>query len=186
MTLIDFLILGVVIGSNNLAVALALGALGQITRRFHVMLVFGVFEFVMPLVGIGLGSTTARAIGLHTNVVGTVLLVALGLLTVISGVRNRSQDEKLAKHATRWRGLVFLALVLSVDNVVIGFSLGLGRADPLAVATTIACFSVLFTWIGMRLGHTSRRSWEQAAKIGAGVLLLGFGVANGMGWLNAG
>jgi len=183
VTLIDFLILGVVIGSNNLAVALALGAMGQVARRFRVMLVFGVFEFVMPLLGIGLGAVTARAIGLQTNVIGTVLLIALGLLTVIAGVRNRRQDEKLAKHVTQWRGLVFLALGLSIDNVVVGFSLGLGRADPLAVATTIACFSVLFTWIGMRLGRESRRGWEQVAKIGAGMLLVGFGAANGMGWL---
>jgi len=148
-----------------------------------VMLVFGMFEFVMPLLGIGLGAATVRAIGLHTNVVGPVLLIALGLLTVIGGIRNRRQDEKLAQHVTRWRGLVFLALGLSVDNVVVGFSLGLGRADPLAVATTIACFSVLFTWLGMSLGRELRRSWEQAAKIGAGVLLVGFGVASGMGWL---
>lgn len=183
MTIIDFLILGVVIGSNNLAVALALGAMGQAARRFRIMLVFGVFEFVMPLLGIGLGAATARAISLHMNIIGAMLLSALGLLTVIGGVRNRSQDEKLAKNVTQWRGLVFLALGLSIDNVVIGFSLGLGRADPLAVATTIACFSVLFTWIGMRLGRESRRGWERVAKIGAGMLLMGFGVANGMGWL---
>jgi putative Mn2+ efflux pump MntP len=183
LTLIDFLIMGIVIGSNNLAVALTLGAMGQATRRCRVMLVFGVFEFVMPLLGIGLGTATAHAIGLHTNVIGAVLLIAMGLLTVIGGVRNRRQDEKLAKYVTQWRGLIFLALGLSLDNVVVGFSLGLGRADPLAVATTIACFSVLFTWIGMKLGRESRRGWEQAAKIGAGLLLVGFGAANGMGWL---
>ena len=183
MTFIDFLILGFVIGSNNLAVALSLGAMGQAARRFRVMLVFGVFEFVMPLLGIGLGAATARAIGLHTNVIGAVLLISLGLLTVVGGIRNRRQDEKLAKQVTQWRGLVFLALGLSLDNVVVGFSLGLDHAEPLAVATTIACFSVLFTWIGMRLGHESRRSWEQIAKIGAGMLLVGFGTANGMGWL---
>jgi len=183
VTFIDFLIIGVVIGSNNLAVALALGAMGQAARRFRVMLVFGVFEFVMPFLGIGLGAATAREIDLHTNVIGAVLLIALGLLTVIGGVRNRRQDEKLAKQVTQWRGLVFLALGLSIDNVVVGFSLGLGRADPLAVATTIASFSVLFTWIGMRLGRESRRGWEQVAKIGAGMLLVGFGAANGMGWL---
>ena len=183
MTLIDLLILGVVIGSNNFAVALALGTLGRDARRFRVMLVFGVFEFVMPLLGIVLGAAVARAIGLHTNLIGTVLLIALGLLAVIGGIRNRSQEEKLAKHVTRWRGLVVLALALSVDNVVVGFSLGLGHANPLAVATTIACFSVLFTWIGIRLGRESRRSWEQASKIGAGVLLVGLGAANGIGWL---
>jgi len=183
MTLFDLLILGIVIGSNNLAVSLALGAMGQAPRRFRVMLVFGVFEFLMPLLGIGLGAATARALGLQTNIVGTVLLVALGLLAVYGGIRNRCQDEKLAKHVTRWRGLLFLALALSVDNVVVGFSLGLGRADPLIVATTIASFSVLFTWVGMILGRESRRSWEQAAKMGSGVLLVGLGAANGMGWL---
>ena len=183
MTLFDLLIMGIVIGSNNLAVSLALGALGQAARRFRVMLVFGVFEFVMPLLGIGLGAATARALGLQTNMVGTVLLIALGLLTVYGGIRNRCQDERLARHVTRWRGLVVLALALSVDNVVVGFSLGLGRADPLIVATTIASFSVLFTWVGMILGRESRRSWEQAAKIGSGVLLVGLGAANGMGWL---
>ena len=182
MTLIDFLILGFVIGSNNLAVALSLGAMGQSERRFRVMLVFGVFEFIMPLLGIGLGAATARAVGLHTNVIGAVLLIVLGLLTVIGGIRNRREDEKLAKQVTQWSGLVFLAVGLSIDNVVVGFSLGLGHVDPLAVATTIACFSVLFTWIGMRLGHESRRSWEQIAKIGAGMLLVVFGAANGVGW----
>ncbi len=166
MTLIDFLILGVVIGSNNLAVALALGAIGQASHRFRVMLVFGVFEFVMPLLGIGLGAVTARAIGLQTNVVGTVLLIALGLLIVIGGVRNRRQDEKLAKHVTKWGGLAFLALGLSIDNVVVGFSLGLGPVDPLAVATTIAFFSVLFTWIGMRLGAGGKnRCWYAPARL---------------------
>ncbi|GIT97733.1 manganese efflux pump [Sulfurovum sp. TSL1] len=183
MTFIDLLILGSVIGSNNLAVALSLGAMGQAARRFRVMLVFGIFEFVMPLLGIGLGAATARVVGLHTNVIGAVLLIALGLLTVLSGIRNRRQDEKLAKQITQWSGLVFLALGLSIDNVVVGFSLGLDRAEPLAVATTIACFSVLFTWIGMRLGHESRRGWEQISKIGAGILLVGFGAANGMGWI---
>jgi len=182
VNLVDFLILGIVIGSNNLAVALALGAMGQAARRFRVVLVFGVFEFIMPLLGIGLGVSTARAVALNTNAIGAFLLIALGLIMVLGGIRNRPQDENLVKHVTQWRGLVILALLLSGDNVVVGFSLGLGLADPLAVATTIACFSMLFTWIGLKVGHESRRSWEQVAKISAGVLLVGFGAANGMGW----
>lgn len=183
MTLIDLLILGIVIGANNLAVALALGAMGQVERRWRVMVVFGVFEFMMPLLGIGLGATTARALGLQTDAVSAVLLIGLGLLAVVAGVRNRHQDEKLARSATTWRGLAGLAFGLSLDNVVVGFSLGFGGSSPLAVATTIAGCSVLFTWIGMRLGRASRRHWERVAKIGAGLLLVGFGAANGTGWL---
>ena len=71
---------------------------------------------------------------------------------------------------------------MKLDNVVEGFSLGIGGFNPLAVAITIASFSLLFTWIGMRLGRASRRHWERVAKIGAGLLLMGFGAANGTGW----
>lgn len=182
MELIDFIILGVIIGSNNLAVALTLGAQGQAERRFRVMLVFGLFEFFVPLVGIWLGSATAEAIGLRTNVIGALLLVGLGLTAVIGGIRDQRADEELARRVTRWRGLVLLAACLSADNLVVGFSLGLGQANPLAVATTIAFFSVLFTWAGMRLGRDSRHRWERAAKIGAGALLVGLGLAGGVGW----
>lgn len=137
----------------------------------------------MPLLGIGLGAATARTVGLQASILGSVLLIALGLAAVIGGVYNRSQDEKPAAQITRWRGLVFLASGLSVDNVMVGFSPGLGRVDPLPVATTIAFFSVLFTWIGMSLGRQSRRSWEPMAKIGSGLLLLSFGAASALGWL---
>ncbi|MGC9514303.1 manganese efflux pump [Methanocrinis sp.] len=189
VSLIDFIVLGAVIGSNNLAVALALGALGQAHRRFRVMLVFGLFEFFVPLLGIWLGSTTAETIGLQTNLVGAVVLVGLGLLTGIGGLHRQSEDEeiakdeKLARRVTRWHELVLLAAGLSADNLVVGFSLGMGRANPMAVAGTIAFFSVLFTWAGIRLGRDYRRNWERGAKIGAGGLLVGLGVASGLGWL---
>ena len=75
-----------VIGSNNFAVALALGALGQAKRRFRIVLVFVAFEFLIPLAGIMLGEAVAGAIGTHANAVGAVLLCTLGLLTMISGL----------------------------------------------------------------------------------------------------
>ena len=182
MTIIDLVILGIVIGSNNLAVALALGALGQAARRYRVMLVFGLFEFWIPLIGIWIGSATAKAIALQTNFIGGLLLIGLGLLTVVGGIRNRQNDEKLARYVTRWRGLIFLAAGLSTDNLVVSFSLGLGNAEPLAVASAIAFFSVLFTWVGMRLGRESRRNWERMAKLFSGLLLIGLGMSIMLGW----
>ena len=183
MTLLDLLVLGLIIGSNNLAAALTLGALGQRARRHRITIVFGVFEFLVPLLGIALGAATARSLDVPMSLVGAVLLIALGLLAVVGGLRNRSADERLARVATNWRGLVMVAAGLSVDNLVVGFSLGLGDADALLVASTIAFFSVLFTWFGIGLGDVSRRHWERRAKIISGMLLVGLGGANAMGWL---
>ena len=43
--LLQLLIIGVVIGSNNFATSLALGALGQEDKHRRILIMFGVFEF---------------------------------------------------------------------------------------------------------------------------------------------
>lgn len=184
MTPVQLLALGLVIGANNLAVALALGALGQASRRGRIVAVFTLFEFVVPLVGIGLGQALARRLVAGVGWVGGALLVALGLWAIIAGLRRASEDdERLARRATTWGGLVVLAGTLSLDNLVVGFSLGLAGAAPVLVAATIAACSAAFTWLGLGLGSSSRRHWERGAEVGAGALLVGLGVIDMLGFL---
>lgn len=179
----SLLILGLVIGSNNLAVALALGAHGQASRRWRITVIFGLFEFFVPLAGIWAGSTVARSVGDAAAAIGPVLIILLGAWTIGAGVRESEFAEDLAERVTTWSGLIALAAGLSLDNLLVGFSLGLGNANPLVVATTIAIFSVAFTLAGLALGAASRRHWERRAKVLSGVLLVGLGVANALGWL---
>ena len=183
MTPLNLIILGIIIGSNNFAVALALGALGQAEYRYRVMLVFGVFEFMVPLAGIMLGTAVTESIGWQTNIVGAAILFGLGLVTVIGGIRNPRNDELLARRIVQWDGLIVLAAGLSLDNLIVGFSLGLGKVQPFLLAAAISFFSVIFTWLGMQFGRESRRRWERTAKITSGVLLMLLGVASGVGWL---
>ncbi len=177
----SLLVLGFVIGSNNLAVALSLGAQGQAERRVRIAFAFGVFEFVVPLVGIWLGGAAAQTIGTHASWVGASLIIVLGAWTVFSGATSHDGDKSMAELVTNWRGLVVLAAGLSLDNLVVGFSLGLGEASPLLVATTIAVFAVGFTLAGIQLGSASRRHWERTTKIASGLLLVGLGIASAFG-----
>lgn len=183
MTPLKLIILGIIIGSNNFAVALTLGATGQLAYRYRVMFVFGVFEFVVPLIGLCLGRVAAKAIGTHSSTVGAVLLVGLGLLAVAGGIQSPRYNERIARLTVCWSGLTLLAAGLSTDNLMVGFSLGLGKVQPFLLAGTISFFSVIFTWIGMHLGSESRRRWEHTAKIATGSLLILLGLATALGWL---
>lgn len=175
--------LGLVIGSNNFAAALTLGALGQQERRGRIVAVFGTVEFLIPLAGIWLGGQASAGLASRAEWIGPVLLSMLGLWALWSAVRKQGSDEALVERVTTWQGLILLALGLSVDNLLIGFSLGLAGSEPLLVAGTIAVFSITFTWSGLSLGSSARRHWERYAKIGAGVLLLGLAAASWLGWL---
>jgi len=183
VTLLELGILGIVIGSNNFAVALTLGALGLKSYRYRVMFVFGLFEFALPLAGILLGTAVAELIGFQANIVGALMLFGLGLFTVIGGTFDFNDDEYLARRIVSWSGLTVLGAGLSLDNLLVGLSLGFGKVQPLILAATISFFSVIFTWLGMLIGGETRRRLEREAKIASGVLLIFLGIALGIGWL---
>lgn len=183
----ELLPIGVVVGLNNFAVALMLGALGQRSRRWRIAGVFAVFEFTVPLIGLLVGAALAESFADAGSLVGAALLVILGALAVRSAThavpRDREERDRVARQITAWRGLVALAAGLTIDNLVVGFSLGLGEAEPLLVAATIAVFATCFTLIGLEIGARARRDFERGARVGSGLLLIGLGVAVGFGWL---
>jgi putative Mn2+ efflux pump MntP len=173
-------VLGAAIAANNLVVALALGALGQAPRRWRIAGVFGAFEFAVPLIGLLIGRGLSSPLAEAGRWIGAVLLTALGLLTLRP---DGDDDERLAERATTVGGLVGLAAGLSLDNLLVGFALGLGDVSPLLVAAVIACFSVSFTLVGLELGAAGRRHWERPARVAAGVALVAVGLAVGAGWI---
>lgn len=181
--LMELLLLGAIIGSNNFATALALGTLGQQVRRWRVVLVFGLFEFCIPLLGLALGRHASTRFEAMFDWVGPALLALLGVWTIITASRSKKQAKQLASRVTSWWGLIALSAGLSVDNLIVGFSLGLSEVQPLLLALTIAAFSMVFALIGLHLGHRAHESHRRLAGIATGILLVGLAIAVAIGFL---
>jgi putative Mn2+ efflux pump MntP len=179
---LTLIVLGIVIGANNLSAALALGALGHGHHRWRIVGVFAVFEFTIPLVGALLGQQLATSISDRVPWLGAVLLIGLGVVVIASVLRRGRSDARLRHLATSWPGLMLLGAGLSADNLVVGFSLGLASIPPLVLATTIVLFSSTFTFIGVTVGNDLRRHWERRTEIAAGVMLIVLGIAVALGW----
>ncbi len=178
----ELLLLGAAIGINNLAVSLALGAMGAADRRWRIAAVFGVFEFTVPLVGLLIGREIAEVGSEAGRVIGAALLAGLGGWTLRSA-SDPSAGARLIGRVASIGGLAGLAAGLSLDNLLVGFGLGLGDAEPVLVATVIAAFSITFTLVGLELGAEGRRQWERQANLLAGFALIGVAIAVGTGWL---
>lgn len=183
---VSLLLLGVVIGSNNLAVCLALGALGEARRRLRIVATFGVFEFLMPLAGLHIGYRAAETVAHHADWIAPSLLILLGASSVIGPFTRVIDEEALADRATSRAGLAMLAAGLSLDNLLVGLSMGLLAAPALAVAATVSVFSMAFSWLGLTFGHRVRRRGRIAAEVGAGLLLVVLGVGAVLGLFGPG
>ncbi|KWV95525.1 manganese efflux pump [Erythrobacter sp. AP23] len=177
----DLLILGIVIASNNFAAALALGAIGARRCRWRILIAFGVFEFLVPLTGLWLGRKTSGAIAETAAWIGPLLLACLGGWALWNANDATFGEESDIDTIASWTGLVALATALSVDNLLVGFSIGLGKIEPLALATTIAAFSIVFTQIGIEIGARAASSYERSARLVTGSLLLALAAAEFLG-----
>ncbi len=179
----DLLILGLVIGANNFAAALALGSLGQAHRQWRILPVFALFEFGVPFIGLWLGKQVAGFLADGLGWLGPTLIALLGVWTLLEAHRETNDSERLAHTLTSWRGIIGLSAVMSLDNLVVGFGLGLGGLPVLLTATVIMFCSVAFAWAGLRLGARGRRAYQKWAKALSGLSLIAVAAADWLGWL---
>lgn len=175
------LLMGLVIGSNNLAAALAIGSLGEKKRWWRILLVFGIFEFLMPLIGVWIGEKASTMVGEAASILSVIILLGLAGVSFYAASKPAKTDKNLAKKITSWKGLLVLEMGLGLDNLVAGFGLGIGNRElsPLLLALTIAAFSVFYTWFGLFTGNKVATKWQNYAELGAGVLLCALA---GMSW----
>lgn len=131
------LLVAVSVGLDNFAASTALGVSGVDSKlRLRVALIFGVFEGVMPIVGLLLGRSLAHDLGSTAKPVAGALLGLAGAYAIVTGLvgdRGASTSPELSV-----RHLVLIGGALSIDNLVIGFALGAYHVNLVVAAVTIA------------------------------------------------
>lgn len=180
----QLLLVALVLSVNNFGVALAMGGLGLKRQRWRIGLIFGAFEFLMPLIGMLTGRAAADWVLPVADWLAPGLIAALGLWTLASTLlRGSSADDDLRRRTASTGALVGFAVGLSLDNLAIGFALGTRGFDPLVTAAVIAITVFTSVQIGLTLGTLARRQWQERAKLGSGVLLLLLAGSLAAGWL---
>lgn len=183
MEIWKLVLLGLVIGSNNLAMAFALGAMSIRSYWWRIVVVFGVFEFVIPLVGILIGQQISTFISNYASYIGGSILVLFGLFVLYKSFKTAPKtNEYLAAKVKSWPGLISLATGLSLDNLIVGFSIGLKNFHPLTSSSVIAFSSIVFTIIGLNSGKYMKDHYKKYADFISASLLILLGIATLFEW----
>ncbi|MFD4951834.1 manganese efflux pump MntP family protein [Streptomyces sp. NPDC058451] len=164
----EMLGLGFVLSLDNFRVAIALGTVPfGLKRAVQVALTFGLWDAVMPLVGLLIGREIGEAVGGVADVVGAVALGGYGLYLVVSALRNPEPDE--LDHP--W-ALFGIPLTLSLDNLVAGASLGILGLSPWVAAPAFGLITAVMSLIGLQLGRAAARLVRIRADLVSGVSLI--------------
>ncbi len=180
--LVGLLLVSVSVGLSNFAGSIGIGLSGINARtRLRVGIAFGLFEALMPIVGLLLGQAVAGYLGHVAKYVGSAILVITGSYTIWQG--RRVSGEPPAPPNLQTHRLIVMALALSIDNLAVGFALAVYRINIVLAAATMGVISVAMSLVGLELGSrlgTRVEAWSE--ELGGGVLIL-VGVAIAIGIL---
>jgi manganese efflux pump family protein len=166
------------LGLDTFAVAAALGIAGlRPADRTRVTLVFTAFEMGMPLVGFAGGALLGNAVGNAADYIAIAIVFALGVYMLWP--RSDDREEERLGLLARTRGLAALGLGISIslDELAIGFTLGLLRFPVLLIILLIGIQTVVVTQLGIRLGERIGERIREGAERLAGVALTLLGLA---------
>ncbi|HEX6349431.1 MAG TPA: manganese efflux pump [Candidatus Dormibacteraeota bacterium] len=136
-------------------------------QRLRVGALFAVFEGGMPLVGLVAGLTLAQLLAGAAEYLAIAVLAVAGLLML----RGDDDDAEDLASTHGWR-LLLLGLSVSLDELAIGFTLGLLRVPALLVAGLIALQAFAVSQLGLALGALVAERLREGAERLAGVFLL--------------
>lgn len=164
------------LGLDTFAVAAALGVTGlDPKRRLRVSLLMASFEAGMPFVGLALGAPLGDAIGAVADYIAIGVLLAFGLYTLLAHDSDDENVDKLA-NATGWWGAVVLGVSISLDELAIGFTIGLLHLPAVLVIALIGAQALILSQLGLRLGARVGAGLREGAERLAGLALTALGV----------
>jgi putative Mn2+ efflux pump MntP len=169
----EVLVLGFVLSLDNFRVSIALGTVPfGLKRAVQVALTFGLWDAIMPLVGLLIGREIGDAVGDVAELVGAAALGGYGLFLVISALRKPEPDE--LDHP--W-ALFGIPLTLSLDNLFAGASLGLLGLSPWFSAAVFGVVTAVLSLGGLLVGRFAARLIRIRPDLLSGVTLIAAAVA---------
>jgi manganese efflux pump family protein len=165
------------LGVDAFSVAIGIGASNKKKSWAPVLrlsFAFGIFQFIMPLIGWLAGSTVVDLIRGFDHWVAFALLAVVGGKMIWEGFEEE-EDEKKADQTSGWPLLV-LSIATSIDALAVGFSFSLLKTTILFPAAIIGVVCFMMTAVGMIFGKVLAQIFGRKVEILGGLVLIAIGV----------
>ncbi len=174
--LLAIILLALSTGIDNFAVSAAIGLGGvKATSRIRIALTIGIFETAMTITGLLLGNRLSGYLGTYTNWIGGLLLIGTGIYIIFNSQKKNAISKN--KSRSKLTQQFITAMSLSIDNLIVGFSLGSQKIPITEAIIVISIISLSLSLIGMELGTRLNHKVEEYSEVISGLIIIGVGLA---------
>jgi putative Mn2+ efflux pump MntP len=177
MNLITIIFLAIGLGVDAFSVAIGIGAVNDKKSWVPVLRLaaaFGIFQFIMPIIGWLAGQTIVEMIALFDHWIAFLLLALVGGKMIWKGFEKES-DEEETDQTNGWP-LLLLSIATSIDALAVGFSFSVLKNPILFPAVIIGIVCFVMTAVGMIFGKALAKIFGKKVEIFGGIVLIAIGV----------
>lgn len=176
MPVMEVVFLALAMAMDAFAVCLAAGSVGQVRGprpAFRLSFHFGLFQFMMPVLGWMAGAGVEPLIRHYDHWLAFGLLAFVGARMIYSAWHP--EDTRASDPSRGWM-LILLSIAVSIDAFAVGLSLGLLSISVWYPALVIGVVTAALSLAGLRIGTSFGMRFGPAVQILGGVILIGIGV----------
>lgn len=176
MNFIEVLLISLGMAMDAFTVCLGAGTSGQTDGprpRFRLAFHFGLFQFIMPVLGWLAGTTIENYIRAFDHWIAFGLLAFVGARMIRSGLDKDGENER--GDLSRGWTMILLSIAVSIDALAVGLSLALIGVFVWYPAIVIGVVTGLMSLLGLRIGNRLGKRFGKTMEIIGGLLLIGIG-----------
>ncbi|WP_047535849.1 manganese efflux pump MntP [Methylotenera sp. N17] len=177
MNLTSILLIALAMSTDAFAAAISKGARlhqPKLSEAVRTGLIFGVIEFITPVIGWLIGSVASKFVADWDHWIAFTLLAVLGLHMIYEGIQTpTSIEEKPSKHS--FLVLAVTAFATSIDAMAVGVSLAFIDVSIILTAVAIGVATFTMVTIGFMLGRVLGVVVGKRSEVFGGVVLIGIG-----------
>lgn len=172
MKIITIILIAISLSMDAFSLALIYGTQG-ITKKHKILLaiIVGIYHFLMPLIGLTIGTYAERKIIINSNLLVGIILSLISIEMIIS-----STKETKEKFLLTIPGYLIFGLSVSIDSLTTGIGLPAITNNYIQTALIFSITSLIFTYIGLNLGNILNQKYGKISTIIGGLTLLTIGI----------
>lgn len=172
LKIITIFLIAVSLSMDAFSLALIYGTQG-ITKKHKILLslIVGIYHFIMPLIGVAIGTVITKKILVNPNIIVGIILSLIAIEMIISSFK---EEEK--KFLLTIPGYLLFGLSVSIDSLTTGIGLSMITQKYIFSSLIFAITSLSFTFFGLNIGDRLNKKYGRISTILGGIVLFVLGI----------
>lgn len=173
MLLIEIIVIAVSLAMDAFAVCISAASTGMICDKramFRLSFHFGLFQFMMPVIGWYIGLNILTYIAFIDHWIAFVLLAYVGIKMIKESL---NENEALQRsNPSKGMNLIMLSIATSIDALAVGLSIGILDIEIWYPSFLIGLITAGLSLAGIQLGQKLGKRFGKRMELIGGIILI--------------